>query len=155
MIRHTLCLAILMLSFLVSSNGAVVVNKLDNISKTDLVYSGFLPVSETSSDRLFFTFYGAKDAKQESDLPNYPLIVVVGSPGSSAQYYNLAGMGPLSLRPDLTTIDNPNTVTNFANVIFVDLLGNGFSFVSNSSDFPTKSEDYGAHLTYGLNALNK
>lgn len=48
-------------------------------------------------------------------------------------------MGPLSLKPDMTTVQNPNTVTNFANVMFVDLLGNGFSFVANSSNFPTKS----------------
>lgn len=139
MMKQTVYITVLMLSLFVSLDGAVVVNKLDNISKANLVYSGFLPVSDTSPDRLFFTFYGAKDAKQESDLLNYPLIVVVGSPGSSAQYYNLAGMGPLSLRPDLTTVDNPSTVTNFANVIFVDLLGNGFSFVSNASEFPTKS----------------
>lgn len=139
MIRHSLCLTILILPLLMCLNAEVVVNKLDNISKTNLVYSGFLPVSDSFLDRLFFTYYGAKDAKQQSDLPNYPLIVVVGSPGSSAQYYNLAGMGPLSLRPDMTTVDNPNSATNFANVMFVDLLGNGFSFVSNASNFPTKS----------------
>ena len=137
------------------SNGAVVVNKLDNISTANLVYSGFMPISDTSADQLFFTFYSAKDAKQDTDIPNFPLIVVVGSPGSSAQYYNLAGMGPVSLKPDMTTVQNPSSVTSFANVIFVDLLGNGFSFVANTSDFPTKSEDYGNQLTYALNALNK
>lgn len=83
------------------------------------------------------------------------MIVVVGSPGSSAQYYNFAGMGPLTLKNDLTTTPNPNTVTAFANVMFIDLLGNGFSFVGNTSNFPTKSEDFGSHLTYALNALNK
>lgn len=39
--------------------------------------------------------------------------------------------------------------------MFVDLLGNGFSFVSNTSIFPTKSEDYGLHLTYAINAFVK
>ncbi len=42
----------------------LVVNKLDGISSTNLVYSGLLPISDSSNDRLFFTFYGAKDAKQ-------------------------------------------------------------------------------------------
>jgi carboxypeptidase C (cathepsin A) len=65
--------------------------------------------------------------------------VVVGSPGSSAQYYNLAGMGPMTLKADMTTVPNTNTVTKYANVMFVDLLGNGYSFVANTSSLPTKS----------------
>lgn len=68
---------------------------------------------------------------------------------------NLAGLGPLTLKNDMTTAQNPNTATNFANLLFVDLLGNGFSFVANVSNFPTKSEDYGQQLTYALNALAK
>lgn len=71
-------------------------------------------------------------------MKNYPLIIAVGSPGSSAQYLNLAGMGPITLNPDMTSTQNTNTVTNYANVMFVDLLGNGFSFVANISAFPTK-----------------
>ncbi len=67
------------------------------------------------------------------------MVVVVGSPGSSAQYYNLAGLGPMSLKPDMTTVTNPYTATLFANLLFIDLLGNGFSFVGNISDFPSKS----------------
>ncbi len=39
--------------------------------------------------------------------------------------------------------------------MFVDLLGNGFSFVANASSFPTKSEDYGVQLTYAINAFTK
>lgn len=39
--------------------------------------------------------------------------------------------------------------------MFVDLLGNGFSFVANTSTFPTKAEDYGDQLTYAVNAFAK
>lgn len=39
--------------------------------------------------------------------------------------------------------------------MFVDLLGNGFSFVSDVASFPTKSEDYGAQLTYAINTFVK
>lgn len=100
-----LCLALfLILSQIPSSySTSVQVNKLDNISKNNLVYSGFLPTSDSSSDQLFFTYYGAKDAKQEQDLKSYPLLIVVGSPGSSAQYMNLGGIGPITLKPDMTT----------------------------------------------------
>lgn len=136
-----LCTFLLATLLITSSHQAagVVINQLTGISSTNLVYSGLLPISDSSNDQLFFTFYSAKDAKQESDLTKYPLIVVVGSPGSSAQYYNLAGMGPVSVKPDMTTVANPNTATQFANLLFIDLLGNGFSFVGNVSDFPTKS----------------
>lgn len=37
--------------------------------------------------------------------------------------------------------------------MFVDLLGNGFSFVADTASFPTKSEDYGVQLTYAINAF--
>ena len=67
------------------------------------------------------------------------MIIVVGSPGSSAQFINLAGMGPIVLKSDMTTAENPNSPTAYANVMFVDLLGNGFSFVADTSSFPTKS----------------
>jgi carboxypeptidase C (cathepsin A) len=47
-------------------------------------------------------------------------------------------MGPITVNPDMTTKQNQNTVTNYANVMFIDLLGNGFSFFGNSSNLPTK-----------------
>lgn len=102
--KSLMCLSVIILSLWFCSHAAVVVNRLDNISTTNLVYSGMLPISEASTDQLFFTYYGAKDAKQDTELAKYPLIVVVGSPGSSAQYFNLAGLGPLSLKPDMTTV---------------------------------------------------
>jgi carboxypeptidase C (cathepsin A) len=83
------------------------------------------------------------------------LLIAVGSPGNSAQYLNLGGMGPITLKPDMTTTPNDNTVTNYANVIFIDLLGNGYSFAANSSSYSTKAEDYGVHLTYAINAFAK
>jgi carboxypeptidase C (cathepsin A) len=138
--KSLIYLSIIILTLCVFINSAVVVNKLDTITKSSLVYSGFMPISDSSADKLFFTFYSAKDAKADTDIPNFPLIVVVGSPGSSAQYYNLAGMGPLTLNPDMTTVPNPSSVTSFANVMFLDLLGNGFSFLANTTNFPTKSE---------------
>lgn len=48
----------------VTLQASVVVNKLDGVSTGNLVYSGFLPISDTSADQLFFTYYSAKDAKQ-------------------------------------------------------------------------------------------
>ncbi len=53
---------ILLLS--ISSKAAVTINQLTGITTGNLVYSGLLPISDTSSDQLFFTYYSAKDAKQ-------------------------------------------------------------------------------------------
>ena len=47
-------------------------------------------------------------------------------------------MGPILLHPDMTVSSNQNTVTSYSNVMFVDLLGNGFSFAANSSSLATK-----------------
>lgn len=50
---------------IVSSHQAdVVINKLTGVSTTNLVYSGLLPISDSSNDQLFFTYYSAKAAKQ-------------------------------------------------------------------------------------------
>lgn len=51
--------------FIVSSQQAdVVINQLTGVSTTNLVYSGLLPISDSSNDQLFFTYYSAKGAKQ-------------------------------------------------------------------------------------------
>lgn len=57
---------VIFLILLLSSSAfaAITVNKLTGISNNNLVYSGLLPVSDTSSDRLFFTYYSAINAKQ-------------------------------------------------------------------------------------------
>ncbi len=99
-----ICLKTIVLISLISlslQQADIKINRL-NILSHNLAYSGLLPISETSSDTLFFTYYGVRNA-QESDLKNYPLIIVVGSPGSSAQFINFAGMGPILLNSDMTT----------------------------------------------------
>lgn len=47
-----------------TQQASVVINSLTGVSTTNLVYSGLLPISDTSNDQLFFTYYSAKDAKQ-------------------------------------------------------------------------------------------
>lgn len=43
---------------------------------------------------------------------------------------NVGGLGPKTLTNQLTLVDNPNSITQFANVLFLDLLGSGFSFAT-------------------------
>lgn len=116
---------------------AVIINQLTGITTTNLVYSGFIPIADSSSNQLFFTYYGIDGQMDQNSLKKSPLIVVVGSPGSSSQYLNFGSFGPLTLNNDITTVANPNRLTQFANVMFIDLLGSGFSFAAKSDDLPS------------------
>lgn len=75
------------------------------------------------------------------------------SPGNSAQYYSLGGIGPVNLNNDMTLSANPNRFTTTANLLFLDLLGSGFSFASNVSDLPTEAKTFGTQLTTAINTF--
>ena len=49
---------------------------------------------------------------------------------------NLGGIGPKIVSIDGAVSDNANRATQFANVMFIDLLGAGFSFASSPSVLP-------------------
>lgn len=75
------------------------------------------------------------------------------SPGTSAQYYGIKGIGPLNLNNDMTFSVNPNRFTDAANVMFLDMLGSGFSFASNVSSLPSDAKTFGLQLTTAINAF--
>lgn len=65
MAKNTSILLISLIFLLFSSNfAAITINQLTGISSNNLVYSGLLPISDTSADQLFFTYYSANNAKQ-------------------------------------------------------------------------------------------
>lgn len=66
---------------------------------------------------------------------------------------NLAGIGPKSVNLDLTLTDNANRATQFANVMFIDLLGSGFSFPSAVTAIPKTTKDHAAILTKAINSF--
>jgi hypothetical protein len=53
----------------------------------------------------------------------------------------------------MTLSANPNRLTTDANVIFIDLLGSGFSFAASPNDIPTDYKTYGAQLTKAINSF--
>jgi len=53
----------------------------------------------------------------------------------------------------MTLSANPNRFTTTANLMFIDLLGSGFSFASNISDLPTEAKTFGAQLTTAINTF--
>ena len=77
------------------------------------------------------------------------------SPGTSGQYYSLGGIGPVNLQNDMTLAENPNSFTTSANVMFLDLLGSGFSFASDPNSIPTDAQGYGKILSTAINTFIK
>lgn len=67
---------LLVLAIVLLGQAAVTVNQITGVSNDNLVYSGTIPISSSSS--LFFTYYGVDGQKDQSALKNYPLLIVVG-----------------------------------------------------------------------------
>jgi carboxypeptidase C (cathepsin A) len=55
----------------------------------------------------------------------------------------------------MTLSSNPNRFTTITNLMFIDLLGSGFSFVANSSDLPSDAKTFGSQLTEAINTFIK
>ncbi len=49
---------------------------------------------------------------------------------------NVGGIGPKLLTIDNTLVDNPNRATQFTSIMFIDLLGSGFSFATSGAALP-------------------
>lgn len=63
--NKTTCKALVAILLIALTNSAdVTVNKLDGVSSKNLVYSGFLPISDNSPNQLFFTYYGKQNVQQ-------------------------------------------------------------------------------------------
>lgn len=69
--------SLLLLLTLSTVYAAVVVNPVAGISDQNLVFSGTIPISSTNT--LFFTYYGYDNIKDQAALKNYPLVIAVGT----------------------------------------------------------------------------
>ena len=142
----------IILGCIICGSGAnVVLNQITGVTTNNLMFTGFIPVSDSSTSNLFFTFYGRDGETDQSKLKSYPLIIVVSNPGSSSQYLNLGGIGPMTLKTDMTLVKNQLSATTFSNVLFIDSLGSGFSFASSKDEIPTTHKAFGQQLTYAIN----
>ena len=65
----------------------------------------------------------------------------------------MGGIGPVNLNNDLTLTANPNRFTATANLMFIDLLGSGFSFAANTADLPSDAKTFGTQLTIAINSF--
>ena len=138
----------LVLSLIIKAD--VVVNPISGIASNNLMFTGTI---DSSDSKLFFTYYGIDGETDASKLTANPLVIAVGSPGRSAQYANLGGFGPKLLKNDMSLGDNPNSLTQKANLMFLDSLGSGFSFASSGDKIPSDASTYGSALTDAINSF--
>ena len=86
----------------------------------DVVVHGS-PVRIDAEARLFYTFAPADSAPETR-----PILVV--SNGFSARIVRAYGMGPTTVRADGSVVANPDSLTRFANVVWIDPRQSGFSY---------------------------
>jgi carboxypeptidase C (cathepsin A) len=92
--------------------------------------AGFLPVLNATTGaaeaHLFFASY-SKDGV--SDASARPIMFFFGgAPGVSAAWQEFGGLGPKRMKPEGGWGDNPDTILNQADLVFVNPVGTGFSF---------------------------
>jgi carboxypeptidase C (cathepsin A) len=103
------------------------------VSGQPLAYTaraGFLPVLNATTGapeaHIFFTAY-AKDGV--SDVSTRPIMFFFGGGfGVSPAWQEFGGLGPKRMKPEGGWGDNPDTILNQADLVFVNPVGTGFSF---------------------------
>ena len=93
-------------------------------------HAGFLPLPNATTGiteaHVFFTAY-TKDGV--SDAAARPIMFFFGgAPGVSAAWQEFGGFGPKRMKPEGGWTDNPDTILNQADLVFVNPVGTGYSF---------------------------
>ncbi|KAI0713118.1 alpha/beta-hydrolase [Cerioporus squamosus] len=98
-------------------------------------YSGYLDISDTR--HLFFWFFEAR-----TDPESAPLMMWLnGGPGCSSTTGMLFENGPCTIVDPSTTVPNPHSWNNVANMVFLDQpVGTGFSYASDGSKVDTLAD---------------
>lgn len=79
------------------------------------------PVSLAATSKIFYNFRPA-----DSDANDQPLIVLFN--GFASDVVRAFGTGPNTVEPDGTVVPNPNSLTRFANLLYIDPRQAGFSY---------------------------
>ncbi len=121
---------------------------------------GFQPVFNADGDAtatLFYTYYKRSDVK---DMAKRPLLISFnGGPGSASVWMHVAYTGPRVLNVDSEGYplqpygvkDNPHSVLDVADIVFVNPVNTGFSRVLPGADgeMPSKAEQ--KEMFFGVN----
>lgn len=123
--------------------------------------TGTQPVFNEEGDAiaaLYFTYYQRQDVKNPENRPL--LISFNGGPGSASVWMHIAYTGPKSLRVDdegfpimpYGVKDNPHSVLDVADIVFVNPVNTGYSRVLPFKDGKLPSREEQQKLFFGVNA---
>jgi carboxypeptidase C (cathepsin A) len=125
--------------------------------------AGTLPVWDEDGKTiagLFYTYYERTDVK---DRESRPLVISFnGGPGSASVWMHLAYTGPRILKIDAEGYpvqpygykDNPNSILDVADIVYVDPVNTGFSRITNKETPHTKFFGVMADIGYLANWIN-
>lgn len=109
---------------------------------------------------LFYTYYERTDSK---DRESRPLVISFnGGPGSASVWMHLAYTGPKVLKIDAEGYpvqpygfrDNPNSILDIADIVYVDPVNTGFSRITNKETPRTKFFGVHADISYLAEWIN-
>ncbi|CAB0151878.1 hypothetical protein PSI9734_02238 [Pseudidiomarina piscicola] len=123
--------------------------------------TGTQPVFNDSGEAtaaLFFTYYERQDVKNREERPL--LISFNGGPGSASVWMHIAYTGPKSLRVDdegfpimpYGVKDNPHSVLDVADIVFVNPVNTGYSRVLPNAEGEMPSREQQQKMFFGVNA---
>ncbi|CAK4086923.1 unnamed protein product [Aphanomyces euteiches] len=93
--------------------------------------SGYIKVPHKVNDNYFYWFFESRSNPEKDPL----VLWLTGGPGSSSMLALLLENGPCTIDENLTTVSNPYSWTNNANVIWLDQpTGVGFSYGDAADD---------------------
>ena len=112
-------------------------------SELPCMYSGFLPIDETSKSQIYYWLILSED------WMNAPLVIWLnGGPGASSLFGLFTEMGPLRLKPSGGVyVEGERTWTNKTSILYIDQpIGTGYSFTSDFYKIPHSEETVASHF---------
>ena len=101
-------------------------------------HTGFLTLRDAQNQmrgRMFYVYYSTSE---HADHTRPVLFAWNGGPGSSASQLDLGGVGPRLLSQpggaEGAIVDNPDTWLRFADLVFIDPIGTGYSYAATPKD---------------------
>jgi len=92
--------------------------------------AGFLPLPNATTGavegHIFFTAYTKEGVSNPSSRPL--MFFFGGAPGVSAAWQEFGGLGPKRMKSEGGWADNPDTILNQSDLVFVNPVGTGYSF---------------------------
>jgi carboxypeptidase C (cathepsin A) len=111
---------------------------------------GFIPIKQATSGitqgHLFYIYYSKDNVTDKSKRPVWFLFN--GGPGAASIWLHMGAFGPkmvklesngLATPPPYTYVDNPNSLLDTGDMVFIDAMGTGFS----RPDKPSYGADFG------------